>query len=430
MEQFTRRDALQAVAAGTVVGLAGCQTGATDDLCGTEDPSTETTIPTEPLGSAPDLSSGSAWPTYQHDAGQTGFTDETGPTDGTRLAWSRSVGDGAAWPVAADETLVVSESGTGVLRALSPTDGSDEWSVDGFFGTTPPAVVSGLAVVGDRTGLHAFDLASGTERWTFEPEAEQTATEAQPTAAKETVVGTSDADSEETPAGARTTADFYSAPLSADGTILVKSSLGVHGLSPDGTERWRRKGAYLGAAADGTAYLLGASGMVAVGVQSGTEQWTREGIGIGPEMAVRDGTIYGGDTDSMTAIDAETGDTEWTFEGESEVFASPTVTPNVVLAASQPKESRDGGNLYALDRETGEPKWCTFLGFLAVDSPAVAGDTVFVTTDDVIEARELGSGDLRWRYGEESGSLHAPAVTDGRLVVGTEAGDVLTFVDD
>lgn len=429
MDWFTRRDALRAIGASAVVGLAGCQTGATDDLCGRDPPDVKSTIPTATVGSVPDLSSDAAWPTYQHDAGRTGYSDDAGPTAGVRLAWSRTVGDGRTWPVVAGGTVVVSDSGEGVLAALSSADGSIEWSVEDPVRATQPTVVEDAVVVGDRSGLHAYELATGRKRWTFALEPDARPTESPWTPVDETSDGTADGRSEEPPTDVRDAVRFHAAPTYADGTVLVRSGVGVHALSPDGTERWRREQMHLGAVSGGTAYLLGAPGMVAVDVRSGTERWSREGSGMGPDLVVSDGTVYGDVRDGVAAIDAETGETEWTFEGESEEFASPTVTPDAVFAASSPTKSEDGGNLYALDRETGESDWCTYLGFRSVNSPAATGDAVFVTTEDLVEARATDDGTRRWRYGAESTVFQAPAVADGLLLVGTDDGAVLAFAE-
>lgn len=411
MRRLGRRDALRAVGAAGVAGLAGCQTGATDDLCGETASPTESTIPTDALGSAQPPSADASWPAHQHDAGRTGFADAAGPTDGVRLAWSHDLRDDAsyAWPVIADGTVVVSATDPGSVTALSPADGDVAWSVD-LDRASQPAIVEDCVVVGDATGLHALDLGDGTERWTFAPEYDPTTTKRE---------------------GEGGVASFDAAPAVAGDTILARSSVGVHALALDGSERWRKEGAYLGAAADGTAYLAGGPGIVAVEVASGEEQWTREGLGVGADLAVRDGTIYGGDTGTVTAIDAATGEERWTFDGESEVFGSPTVAPDAVFAASSPMESEDGGNLYALDRDTGEPTWCTYVGARAVDAPAVAGDTAFVPTQKAVEARAVDGGDLRWRYVPPDGPwvFQAAAVVDGLLVTGTETGRVHAFVE-
>jgi len=107
------------------------------------------------------------------------------------------------------------------------------------------------------------------------------------------------------------------------------------------------------------------------------------------------------------------------------------VTPDAVFAASSPKESADGGNLYALDRDTGEAAWCTYVGARAVNAPAATADTVFVPTQNAVEARAADGGDLRWRYAPPDGSrtFQAAAVVDGLLVTGTELGSVLAFAD-
>lgn len=419
-QKISRRDALRTAGITATVGLAGCQTGATDDRCGTEPSSIDSTIPTAPIGSIPVSSSVGEWPTYQHDAGQTGFTTDAGPTDDVRLAWSRKLKEEArhSWPVVSNGTVVASCTNPGSVMALSPTDGSVEWSVDRLDIAGRPVVVENTVIVGDETGLHAFDLADGTERWTFVPDIESIATDT-----NQTADGTAD------------TVQFSFTLANTDGTVFAQavdeSHVGVYAIAPDGTERWRKEQLYLEAVADGTAYLMGEPGLVAVNADTGKEHWSREETGIVGEMSVFDGTIYGDVRYAVSAIDAATGKTEWTFEGESETFISPTVTPDTVFVGSSPLESEDGGNLYALDRDTGDLLWCTYIGFRVVNPPVATANTVFVPTENAVEARAAESGELRWRYGtpDDFTVFQASAVTDGLLITGSEDGIIFAFAE-
>ena len=449
MSALTRRRALQAVAAGLAAGLAGCESGATDELCGERSASKENTVERNPTGTAPAPAADSAWALAHHDVAQTSYTHEAGPIDDVGLAWQITVGEnyGTTRFVVADGTLVATHSEDGRLVALDPTDASERWAVDRHLGVGWPAVADDLVVVGDRRGLHGYALVDGTHRWSFEPN-QTTATPSPDAAAGEsadpttalsatrdsangvrTTVAAGD-DQSTQPAEAPAAVRFFDPPLAVGETILARGADGVYAVSREGTGRWHAGDWHLGAIDGDTAYLTGPSGLRSVDVRTGETRLRADETTISPDVAIRDGTVYTADVKEVVAVDAATGETVWTFEGEWESFETPTVTPEYVFAASAPTEGSDGGNVYALDRATGEPVWCRFLGHSTVDTPAATEDTVFLATEKVVEARNADSGDVRWRYAvNDSTYFRNPAVVSGVCYVATESGDLYAFAE-
>ncbi|WP_435349267.1 PQQ-binding-like beta-propeller repeat protein [Haloarchaeobius sp. HRN-SO-5] len=90
--------------------------------------------------------------------------------DGTE-EWRRSVGDVATAPAvtrASEASLAVVGTGSAVV-ALATTDGSEQWRASTGFVRGTPAVTDGLAIAGDGSGaLRGLSLSDGTERWRVE----------------------------------------------------------------------------------------------------------------------------------------------------------------------------------------------------------------------------------------------------------------------
>lgn len=394
MQQVTRRRALQAVGAATAAGLAGCaDSDATDDLCGSEAAPTDNTIETAPAGGAPVPPDRAGWPQVGYDAARTGYASVVAPTDDVGVGWSTTVdlGYGTTSLVAAGETLVtVAGDDDGSVVALDRGDGTIRWLVEDLSEPSEPAIAEGLVVVPTRTGLHAFALDDGTEQWTLPGD---------------------DADA---------APEFYGPVAYADGAFLVDKKAAAVAVAPDGTERWRAPDADVGAVADGTAYLVG-DGFRAVDLATGDQRWTREDRPTG-RMAVHDGTVYAGGLRDFQALDAESGDAEWSFEGEWEDFGPPAVTEDAVFVGTSPTEGNDGGNLYAFERDSGEPRWCQFYGY-GLSRPAVADDAVLVGTEGVLEARDPDDGSSIWRFspaGDTYAEFGAPAVAGGVCYAATD----------
>lgn len=134
-----------------------------------------------------------------------------------------------------------------------------------------------------------------------------------------------------------------------------------------GEERWRADGAYLEAVADGRVYASVEPGVHAVDAADGSARWRNEAVEGPGAVAVRDDTVYVGgggewghlydDPGRLEALDVADGGRRWTFKSDdTEHFRSPAVGPERVALGSVYR------NLYVLDREGGERRWCADVG--------------------------------------------------------------------
>ncbi|WP_022835179.1 beta-alanine-activating enzyme beta-propeller domain-containing protein [Salisaeta longa] len=110
---------------------------------------------------------------------------------------------------------------------------------------------------------------------------------------------------------------------------------------------------------------------------------------------------------------------QWRYETEDKVRSSPAVAGGTVFVGS------DDGSVYALEARTGELQWRYETGSWVRSSPAVAGETMFVGCNDgSVYALEALTGELRWRYETEDSVFSSPAVAGGTVFVGCNDGSV------
>ena len=84
---------------------------------------------------------------------------------------------------------------------------------------------------------------------------------------------------------------------------------------------------------------------------------------------------------------------KWTFHTPGEVVSSPAVDGNTVYVGSS------GGNLYAVDRESGALKWKFEVKNRVASSPAVAGGIVyFGAYDGFFYAVDAATGQQKWKF--------------------------------
>ena len=87
---------------------------------------------------------------------------------------------------------------------------------------------------------------------------------------------------------------------------------------------------------------------------------------------------------------------KWTFHAMGQVISSPAVDRTTVYVGST------GGNLYAVDRESGKEKWRFAAKARIASSPAVAGGIVFFGAyDGIFYAVDASIGTLKWRFKTE-----------------------------
>jgi eukaryotic-like serine/threonine-protein kinase len=121
----------------------------------------------------------------------------------------------------------------------------------------------------------------------------------------------------------------------------------------------------------------------------------------------------------------------WRAATGADVVSSPVIAGDVVYVGS------DDGWLYALDLATGARRWRVDLGSPVSASPAVGGGLVYVAArDGRVWAVEAQTGARRWRlatgplvpfpWGHESGDYYvsSPTYVDGTVVLGAGDGRV------
>ncbi len=125
----------------------------------------------------------------------------------------------------------------------------------------------------------------------------------------------------------------------------------------------------------------------------------------GGRFAVVDGTAYlATDDGSVHAIDATDGTREWeteisTASGEAAAVAgSPAVADETVFVTTREWDP----DVVALDAATGDLRWReNELGYETNQAPVVANGLAFVVADKVLYALEARSGERRWRFDPE-----------------------------
>jgi outer membrane protein assembly factor BamB len=314
--------------------------------------------------------------------------------------------------------LIVGQgSGSGFMAAAVGTEPRVLWR-QGIALLGSPAAAHGLVFSAAADGyLHAFDQATGAERWTARLRAIRFETPLPPV-----VAGTS------------------VAYANGDGTIQVFSAIA-------GTEKYRHH--LLGGqakeiiGAEGHAFALTEDGTV-TGFNLDTGQFWRHFHGVAPArfstaaLAVTSGVVAMADERlDVTGLDAITGAVRWresmaerrgpiaaprgtiaiadVSASEEKPAPAPTrfdrdlkvsATDGIVvvslsaLDSTLDPEHKDTGGLYALDSQSGDERWrAAWRGFGGSLSNQFAGAGLFVTELDArsLIAREVLTGVVRWQ---------------------------------
>ena len=157
---------------------------------------------------------------------------------------------------------------------------------------------------------------------------------------------------------------------------------------------------------------------------------TDDAVRVAP--LVQGGTVYLGDSGGLLqALDARTGTLRWRFRAGGAIASAPASDGTRIFFAS-----RDGV-LHALDAKTGARVWSLAVGadlgsdhywdyFLS--SASLHGGTLFIGAGDGrLRAIAAGTGRLLWSHDAGARIRTTPAVGDGRVVFGTQAGHVVAL---
>jgi outer membrane protein assembly factor BamB len=123
-------------------------------------------------------------------------------------------------------------------------------------------------------------------------------------------------------------------------------------------------------------------------------------VGLQSSAAIADGVVYFGCRDSnLYAVDAKTGQKKWAFKNKgSWVITSPAVRDGKVYFATSDSEL-----FYEVDAKTGAANFSLKLGWPIFGSPAIAGDRVYVGSEDgKLTAIDLKTQKPAWTFQTEA----------------------------
>ena len=128
-------------------------------------------------------------------------------------------------------------------------------------------------------------------------------------------------------------------------------------------------------------------------------------------------------TNEVKAIDLAKKEVEWTYESKrgQPFFASAAVTDKLVIVGGRDRL------VHAMHRDKGTPAW-TFATKQKVDSsPIVVETTAYIVgaSDGYLYVLDLEKGSEVQKIELGRGVVSSPAITEGRVVIGTTDGWVV-----
>ena len=366
-----------------------------------------------------------SWPMWRNDSTNSG-TGQSGPTE-LNLRWRFKTGGGVGSTPVIVEGRVYAGSQDRNIYCTDARDGRLLWNfTTGARIKSSVAVANGKVYVGPDDGyVYCLDAKNGTRIWKTDaggyieaPFKAVTGIRSSPIVVEDRVyVGSLDtnlycldADSGDIVWNYKTEGYITSSPAASDGAVYITSQEPSSGAlykidAAEGSVIWKCDIPYVMVADRGTDLHVSptvAEGMVFV--------------------AANKQNYYG--------VNASTGDIEWTY-----VTTEGTEGIGGYLVAST---AYHDGELYvvdmffitALDANSGEVVWKSWIGTELYTSPTYADGKIYVTTDRrFVYVLNATNGDRRSFFETDSNSWSAPSVYEGRVYFGNNDGNIYCLDD-
>ncbi len=369
-----------------------------------------TTVKSTTPSSGTGLQTNSPWPMLGHDNKHSGRSPYIGP-QAANLKWEfEAEGPASGTPVIGADGTVYIGSQDFKVYALDGSTGNLKWSFttgDKVIGS-PAIGADGTIYVGSNDSIiYALNGATGDLKWSF-----------------------------------TTGWAINSSPaIGTDGTIYVGSDhlYALDGATGNLTWEYSPAGGssfqspVIGS--DGTIYVAGyvyGECVVALNSSTGTEKWTYKPVtnASGSSSSISlgsDGTIYssgwtyiGGSTVSLAffALDCETGNPKWIIPGQR-MFHSPAIGNDGTVYVSGGGTNAD---LNAIDGSTGNVKWTVTVDTYQNRAPIIDADgTIYIGDNSKVYALDGATGNQKWVFTTGGWIANSFAIgSNGVLYVGSD----------
>jgi len=297
---------------------------------------------------------------------------------GTKL-WEFKTGSWVESSPAFANGILYFGSNDGRLYALDASTGEKLWDFKTKYAVrSSPAVADGVVYFGsDEYCMYALDAIGGTELWHFEPDGPVVSSPA--VSGGIIYVGSMDrccyalhALNGRLRLKFQSYSPIISSPAVADGGVYSSSSKGLLYAFDADARNWPRENELIRYWK--TMYVYGVAPEPPT--PSGFQWFLRLEKTTSSSPVVMDGILYIGSGNKLFSIDMAKHERRWVFETEGIISSSPAAAGTTVYIGSQ------DGHLYALDAVTGGRLWDIPTGGKITSSPAVANGKVYIGSHD------------------------------------------------
>ena len=340
------------------------------------------------------------WAQFRGNHSLTGVSQSNVPTS-LKPLWTFEAGESIESSAAIVGSTVFVGSQKGELIALSLDNGSVYWkfSTGSPIGESSPAFASGVVYIGDLGGwINALNASDGKKLWAF-----------------------------------KTNGEIKSSPVVVGDRVLIGSyDEHLYCLSArNGTLLWKFKTNgpvhSTPGIADGMAFIAGCDEMFrAIRLSDGKEAFSvSSGAYTGASPALRGGAAFYGSFDNeVLGVNLAERKIVWRYEHPQRKFpfySSAAVTSTRVVLGGRDKM------VHGLTLD-GKAAWTFTTRARVESSPAIAGDRVFVGSNDGrFYVLSLSSGAKLWEFNGGAPFSASPAIANGRVVIGSQDGRLYCF---